>query len=82
MLGASHVVTVEHAAGRFSEQVSCVARELGTDLPARTGAPGYLLESRTDTYDRAAFRRIAAALRERCERRGGSAGHSPETTPR
>ncbi len=68
VLGASHVVTVEHAAGRFSEQVSCTARSLGVDLPKRTDAPGYYLESRTDRYDEAAFRRIARQLRERCAR--------------
>ncbi len=66
VLGASHVVTVEHATGRFSEQVSCTARTLGVDLPEHTDAPGYSLESRTDTYDEATFRRIAHRLRERC----------------
>ncbi|MFZ1177273.1 MAG: DUF2617 family protein [Mycobacterium sp.] len=66
VLGASHVVTVEHTSGRFSEQVSCTARSLGVDLPKRTDAPGYYLESNTHTYDEATFRRIARQLRERC----------------
>lgn len=66
VLGASHVVTAKHAEGRFSEQVSCLARGLGAGLPARTDAPGYRLESRTDIYDEATFRRIARGLRRRC----------------
>jgi Protein of unknown function DUF2617 len=75
VLGASHVVTVEHAAGRFSEEVSCSTR-LGVDLPERTAAPGYCLESRTDTYDEATFRRMARILRDRCAREKGWLGGS------
>jgi len=63
VLGASHVVIVD---GRFSEQVSCTARSFGLDLPDRTDAPGYRLQSRTDTHDEATFRRRARELRERC----------------
>lgn len=74
VLGASHVVTVEHPAGHFSEQVSCTARSLGRELPERTHAPGYHLQSRTDTYDEATFRRIAHELRERCAREEGWLG--------
>jgi hypothetical protein len=74
VLGASHVVAVEHAAGRFSEQVSCTARGLGVDLPERTDAPGYRLESRTETRDEATFRRLARELRERCAREAGWLG--------
>jgi len=66
VLGASHVVTVEHAAGRFTEQVSCTARGFGDDLPERTDAPGYYLESRTEMHGEAAFRRIARDLRRHC----------------
>jgi Protein of unknown function DUF2617 len=66
VLGASHVVAVEHAAGRFSEQVSCTARSLGGQLPERTDAPGYRLESRTATHDEATFRRLARELRASC----------------
>ncbi|WP_156689207.1 DUF2617 family protein [Mycobacterium sp. Marseille-P9652] len=66
VLGASHVVAVEHGADRFCEQVSCAAR--GAALPERTDAPGYHLESRTDTHDEATFRRIASDLRARCAR--------------
>jgi hypothetical protein len=64
VLGASHVITVEHAETRFSEQVSC---HLGGDLPERTHAPGYHLESRTDLHDEVAFRQLADQLRTRCE---------------
>jgi hypothetical protein len=74
VLGASHVVTVEHATCRFSEQVSCVARSHGGDLPESTDAPGYHLESRTDTHDKAAFRRVAHRLREWCAREAGCLG--------
>jgi hypothetical protein len=65
VLGASHVVTVEHTNCRFSEEVSCTARTQG-DLPDRADAPGYQLESRTSTHDEASFRRLAHELRERC----------------
>lgn len=68
VLGASHIVTVEYAAGHFSEQVSCTARSIGGDLPAHTDAPGYCLESQTDGYDETTFRRIARGLRGRCAR--------------
>ena len=74
VLGASHVVSIEHAAGRFSEQVSCTARRLGDRLPERTAAPGYRLESRIDTHDEATFRRIARELRGRCAREAGWLG--------
>lgn len=74
VLGASHVVTVEHAKGRFSEQVSCTARGIGGDLPRRTDAPGYRLRSRTETHDEASFRRLAGELREHCARRPGWLG--------
>jgi hypothetical protein len=74
VLGASHVITVEHATGRFSEQVSCSARSLGVDLPERTEAPGYCIESHTDTHDEATFRRLAHQLRERCAQETGWLG--------
>jgi hypothetical protein len=73
VLGASHVVTVEHANIRFSEQVSC---DLGGDLPDRTLAAGYQLESRTDIHDEATFRRLADRLRDRCARENGWLGGS------
>lgn len=65
VLGASHVVVVEHAAHSFSEQVSCATQD---GLPERTDAPGYQLESRTETHDEPAFRRLAQRLREQCAR--------------
>jgi Protein of unknown function DUF2617 len=71
VLGASHVITVEHAKGEFSEQVSC---HLGGELPGRSEAPGYHLESRTDLHDEPAFRRLAQRLRERCARETGWLG--------
>ena len=74
VLGASHVVAVEHAKARFSEQVSCTARGLGGDLPRRTDAPGYRLESRTETHDEPSFRRLARELRDRCAREPGWLG--------
>lgn len=76
VLGASHVVTVEHAAGRFCEEVSCTARGFGGALPERTAVVGYSLESRTDTYDEGTFRRMAGDLRERCARENGWLGGS------
>ncbi|OSC37523.1 DUF2617 family protein [Mycobacterium decipiens] len=66
VLSASHVVTVEHPTGGFSEQVSCTARSHGGELPERTEAPGYDLQSRTHTHDEVTFRRLARDLRERC----------------
>jgi hypothetical protein len=72
VLGASHVVAVER--GRFSEEISCTARNLGADLPERTDAPGYCLQSRTYTRDEASFRRLARYLRRRCVRRAGWLG--------
>jgi hypothetical protein len=71
VLGASHVITVEHVKGEFSEQVSC---HLGGELPERTDAPGYRLESRTDLHDEPTFRRIAQRLRQRCARETGWLG--------
>jgi len=74
VLGASHVVAIEHAAGLFSEQVSCTARRLGGALPKSTDAPGYHLESHSDSHDDAAFRRVARELRARCVREPGWLG--------
>ena len=73
VLGASHVITVEYANTRFSEQVSC---HLGGELPEHTQAPGYHLESRTDIHDEPTFRRLANRLRERCARENGWLGGS------
>ncbi len=68
VLGASHVVAVEHGSDRFCEQVSCAAGGAGTALPEHTDAPGYHLESRTATHGEATFRRLARDLRDRCAR--------------
>lgn len=64
VLGASHVITVEHTDHRFSEQVSCTSN--GGRLPELTDAPGYQLESRAETHDETSFRELAQYLRERC----------------
>jgi hypothetical protein len=71
VLGASHVVIVE---GRFSEQVSCSAREEGDDLPEHADVPGYHLESLTETHDETTFRRLARRLRDDCASRPGWLG--------
>jgi hypothetical protein len=73
VLGASHVITVEHAKGSFSEQVSC---NLGGKLPEFQKAPGYHLESRTNVHDEPAFRGLAHRLRERCAAETGWLGGS------
>jgi hypothetical protein len=74
VLGASHVVTVEHAGSDFSEQVSCTARTHGGRLPEHADAPGYCIESRTDTHDEATFRHLARELRKRCAAEAGWLG--------
>ncbi|WP_096286586.1 DUF2617 family protein [Mycobacterium ahvazicum] len=66
VLGASHLVTIEHAATTFSEQVSCTAESDTSSLPERAEASGYALESRTNALDEAMFRRLAHQLRDRC----------------
>jgi hypothetical protein len=71
VLGASHIVTVEHSDTRFSEQVSC---DLDGDLPDQTRAPGYLLESRIDLHDESSFRQLADRLRERSATENGWLG--------
>jgi len=73
VLGASHVVTVEHANCRFSEEVSCNARATA-ELPDRAVAPGYRLDSHTETHDQRSFRRLARFLRDRCARDHGWLG--------
>lgn len=74
VLGASHVVTVEHARRRFSEEVSCAAVGHGGKLPRRADAPGYRIESRTDARNEASFRRLARELRLRCRTETGWLG--------
>jgi hypothetical protein len=74
VLGASHVVAVEHDAHRFSEEVSCSARSHAGRLPEHADAPGYHIESRTDTHHEATFRQLARELRERCASETGWLG--------
>ncbi len=73
VLGASHVVTVDGAHCHFSEEVSCTA-VTEADLPDHAVAPGYQLDSRTETHDEASFRRLAQQLRERCAHEFGWLG--------
>lgn len=71
VLGASHVVIVEHGEHSFSEQVSCAAP---SELPERTEAAGYHLESHTDAHDEATFRALAKQLRDLCANDAGWLG--------
>lgn len=73
VLGASHIVTVDHGAGAFSEEVSCTA-SLASGLPECTEAPGYRLNSTTTTHDEATFRALAHDLRQRCTQTPGWLG--------
>ncbi|BBY16799.1 DUF2617 family protein [Mycolicibacterium litorale] len=66
VLGASHVVTVDHPDGRFSEEVSCSAHVHGRALPGRHDASGYRFHSETTHCDTAHFAALAAQLHERC----------------
>lgn len=68
VLGASHVVTVEHAGRRFREEVSCSAHAHGGALPTRHDAPGYDLTSRVTRCDNHEFAALAQTLRDRCLR--------------
>src|SRR5256885_10725870 len=63
VLGASHVVAVEHTdVPRFCEQVSCTAQVDGAQLPKTAKAPGYQLDSRISSYEEVAFRQLAQHL--------------------
>jgi hypothetical protein len=73
VLGASHVVTVDHADAVFSEQVSC---DLVGELPETTHALGYHLVSRTEQLDESAFRQLADHLRTRSSTEKGWLGGS------
>jgi Protein of unknown function DUF2617 len=74
VLGASHAVSISHAALRFSEQVSCASGSESGELPERAEAPGYSLESHTERRGEAAFRRLARDLRQRCAAETGWLG--------
>lgn len=76
VLGASHVITVEHPGTVFSEQISCTAHTDRSTLPAEADAPGYRLVSSTVDHDQATFRALAADLRDRCARDQGWLGGS------
>jgi hypothetical protein len=71
VLGASHVVTVEHPNTTFSEQVSC---DLDGELPQSRQGAGYHLESRVDLPGESAFRELADRLRVRCATENGWLG--------
>jgi len=74
VLGASHVVAVDHATSRFCEQVSCTAGGDSGRLPEHAEAPGYWLKSHTATHDEVTFRRLASELRKRCAAETGWLG--------
>lgn len=74
VLGASHLVTVEHAAADFSEQVSCATDGPADTLPEHADGPGYRLESCTRTHDEPEFRRLARQLRSHCATETGWLG--------
>lgn len=74
VLGASHVVTVEHPAGRFSEEVSCSAHAHGRALPGRHDAPGYRFDAETKHCEATEFASLAARLGQRCLTDGNSLG--------
>lgn len=74
VLGASHVVTIEHPSRRFSEQVSCIVPSSAADLPECAELPGYHLTSRTDIHHEATFRQLAHRLREQCAQQTGWLG--------
>jgi hypothetical protein len=66
ILGASHVVTVEHPDSGFSEQISCAVQASGHGLPAHAEAPGYHLQACTVTHRELEFRSLARWLRKHC----------------
>lgn len=66
VLGASHVVTVDHPGGRFSEEVSCSAHAHGSALPGHHDAPGYRIDTRTTVCAATEFADLARRLRECC----------------
>lgn len=74
VLGASHVITVEHSNSAFSEQISCTARTHGGDLPDQADAPGYHLVAQHDDYAEAEFRDLASQLRTSCAEEPGWLG--------
>lgn len=74
VLGASHVVTVDHPESGFSEEISCTAQAGATGLPERAEHAGYRLRSRTTTRDEMDFRALAVRLRARCAAESGWVG--------
>ncbi|MGE2712609.1 DUF2617 family protein [Mycolicibacterium litorale] len=74
VLGASHLVTVEHPGGRFSEEVSCSAHAHGRALPDRHDAPGYRIETTTTLCGATEFAELAERLQQRCLTEGHSLG--------
>ncbi|AGB22576.1 Protein of unknown function DUF2617 [Mycobacterium sp. JS623] len=74
ILGASHVISVEHATSPFSEEISCTANQRGGVLPEHVDAPGYHLTSHTADLTEARFRALAEWLREQCHSESGWLG--------
>ncbi|MDN5760552.1 MAG: DUF2617 family protein [Tomitella sp.] len=67
VLGASHVVSIDTEAGRFTEQISCNADPRRTPLPRRYGDDGYQLTADTRELRPSALRRLGRLLRLRAE---------------
>jgi hypothetical protein len=74
ILGASHVISVEHATSPFSEEISCTANQRGGALPERADAPGYRLTAHTTDLAEAGFRALAEWLRDQCNAESGWLG--------
>jgi hypothetical protein len=74
VLGASHIISVEHATSPFSEQISCTAQQYGSALPESAEAGGYYLTARTTDHAEDTFRSLATWLRERCSAESGWLG--------
>ncbi|WP_182359964.1 DUF2617 family protein [Tomitella gaofuii] len=67
VLGASHVVTIDSDAQRFTEQISCNTTPQRTPLPRSFEDRGYRLEARTRELSSAAIARLAGLLQARSE---------------
>ena len=74
ILGASHVISVEHATSPFSEEISCNATQRGGVLPEQADAPGYHLTAHTTDLAEDGFRSLAEWLRHQCDTESGWLG--------
>lgn len=74
VLGASHVITVDHPESSFSEEISCTTRTDGIGLPRHAAEPGYQLRSRSTLLPDDDFRTLARQLRSQCVEQTGWIG--------